>query len=128
MEKLSKEYTYKILQCAYNVHTELGPGLLESIYEEALVYELQSNGFEVKRQMPVKVRYKEIVLPIEFRIDIMVDDCVVIELKSVSEVLPIHKKQLMTYLRLTNKKLGYVINFNEISLRDGIERIISDIW
>ena len=78
--------------------------------------------------MPVKVRYKEIVLPIEFRIDIMVDDCVVIELKSVSEVLPIHKKQLMTYLRLTNKKLGYVINFNEISLRDGIERIISDIW
>ena len=128
MVKLSKEYTYKILQCAYNVHTELGPGLLESIYEEALVYELQSNGFEVKRQMPVKVRYKEIVLPIEFRIDIMVDDCVIIELKSVSEVLPIHKKQLMTYLRLTNKKLGYVINFNEISLRDGIERIISDIW
>ena len=124
MEKLSKEYTYKILQCAYNVHSELGPGLLESIYEEALTHELQSSGFEVKRQLPVKVRYKEKLLPIEFRIDFMVDDCVILELKSVSELLPIHKKQLMTYLRLTNKQLGYVINFNEVSLRDGIERII----
>ena len=100
--------------------------MLESIYEAALICELKAQGFEVKHQMPVKVKYRECELNLDLRLDILVDDSVILELKSVSEVLPVHKKQLLTYMRLTNVKIGYVINFNEYSLRDGIERVVNN--
>ena len=98
---LDRDYTHKLLGCAYAVHSALGPGLLESIYEKALCYELQSQGFEVRNQVPVKVKYRDISLDMN---------------------------QLLTYMRLTGIKLGYIINFNEYSLKDGIERIVNDFW
>ena len=122
---LDNAYTHKLLACAYSVHTALGPGLLESVYEAALVYELKSQGFEVKHQVPVKVTYKEVELDMDLRLDIIVDNCIIIELKSVAEIQPVHHKQLLTYMRLTGIKLGYVINFNVDSLREGIDRVIN---
>ena len=92
---LDAEYTHKLLGCAYAVHSALGPGLLESVYEAALVYELKSQGFEVRNQEPVKVKYKDIILDINLRLDIIIDNSVILELKSVTELLPIHKKQLL---------------------------------
>ena len=125
---IDKAYTHRLLGCAYNVHTALGPGLLESVYEAALVHELRSQGFDVKHQVPVKVRYKEIELDVDLRLDIIVDDSVILELKSVNEIQPVHHKQLLTYMRLTGTKLGYIINFNVEALRDGIERVINGYW
>lgn len=123
---IDRNYTHRLLACAYAVHSALGPGLLESVYEAALLYELKCNGFETKSQIPVNIQYRDIELNINLRLDIMVDNAVILELKSVSELLPVHKKQLLTYMRLTGIKLGYIINFNEYSLRDGIERIVNN--
>ena len=125
---LDRDYTHKLLGCAYAVHSALGPGLLESVYEKALCYELQSQGFEVRQQVPVKVKYRDIFLDLNLQLDIIVDNSVILELKSVAELLPVHKKQLLNYMRLTGTKLGYIINFNEYSLKDGIERIVNDFW
>ncbi len=122
---LDRDYTYRLLQCAYNVHSALGPGLLESIYEKALVYELEKSGFNVKHQVPVMIAYRDVQIEADLRLDVLVDDSVVLELKSVAEILPVHKKQLLTYMRLLNVQLGYVINFNEEYLRDGIERVVN---
>lgn len=102
--------------------------MLESVYEKALCYELQSQGFEVRQQVPVKVKYRDIFLDLNLQLDIIVDNSVILELKSVAELLPVHKKQLLNYMRLTGTKLGYIINFNEYSLKDGIERIVNDFW
>ena len=117
---MDRNYTYRILRCAYNVFDELGPGLLESIYEEALCRELINNGFTVERQKPVPVVYKGEPLTNDLRLDVMVDGKVILELKSVTEYRKLFEKQLYTYLRLTGCKLGYVINFNEEDLQDGI--------
>ena len=123
---IDRDYTHRLLGCAYDVHTALGPGLLEGIYEAALVHELESQGFEVKHQVPVKVQYKDVELDLDLRLDVIVDSSVILELKSVTEVLPVHQKQLLTYMRLTGIKLGYIINFNVDSLRDGIQRIVNN--
>lgn len=124
---LDKDYTHKLLGCAYEVHSALGPGLLESVYEAALCYELQSQGFEIRHQVPVKVQYKNVGIDMDLRLDILVDNSVILELKSVSEIQPVHVKQLLTYMRLTGVRLGYVINFNEYSLRDGIEQVVNNL-
>ena len=124
---LDKDYTHKLLGCAYEVHSALGPGLLESVYEATLCYELQSQGFEIRHQVPVKVQYKNVGIDMDLRLDILVDNSVILELKSVSEIQPVHVKQLLTYMRLTGVRLGYVINFNEYSLRDGIERVVNNL-
>ena len=120
---MDRNYTYRILRCAYNVYDELGPGLLESIYEEALCHELVAAGFVVERQKPVKVIYKGEPLVNDLRLDIIVDGKVILELKSVTEYRKLFEKQLYTYLRLTGCEIGYVINFNEEDLRDGIHTI-----
>lgn len=125
-ESISPEYTHSILACAYAVHTELGPGLLENIYEKALAYELRLNGFQVECQIPVKVMYKGQDLDHEMRLDMVVDRRVIIEIKSVQEVKPVHYKQLLTYMRLMNIKLGYLINFDEAFLKDGIHRMANE--
>ena len=117
---MDKQYTYKVLKCLYEVHSELGPGLLESIYEEAAAKELTTQGFKVERQVPVPVMYKGERLQNDLRLDLIVDGKLILELKSVTEYRTLFEKQLYTYLRLMNCEMGYVVNFNEESLRDGI--------
>ena len=117
--------TYKIIGCAMEVYKQLGPGLLESVYEQALVHELKLNDIPVDSQVEVKVNYKGINITDNLRLDLLVDDSVIVELKSVEELKPIHHKQLLTYLRLMNKKVGLLINFNTDDLMDGIKRIVN---
>lgn len=118
--------TSRIIGAAITVHSELGPGLLESVYQACLEIELPDMGFTVASEIPVPVVYKgKEIRKDGFRIDLLVEDTVVVELKSVEIVQPVHKKQLLTYLRLADKPLGLLINFNEVLLKDGITRIIN---
>ena len=117
--------TYKIIGCAIEVYKQLGPGLLESVYEQALIHELKLNDIPVESQVEIKVKYKGINITNSLRLDLLVDDSVIVELKSVEELKPIHHKQLLTYLRLMNKKVGLLINFNTDNLMDGIKRIVN---
>jgi GxxExxY protein len=116
------EITQKIIGCAIQVHKNLGPGLLESAYEECLSYELIKNGLVIKRQQPTPVIYKEIKLECGYRIDILVENSVVVELKVVDEFNPVHEAQILTYMKFSNKSLGLLINFNVTILRNGIRR------
>ena len=125
MEIISDEYTHRLLACAYTVSSLLGPGLIESVYEKALMYELTQKGFKVERQVPIKVLYKGIELGEVYRIDLLVDGKVIIEIKSVGELSPVHFKQLMTYLKLQNLRYGYLINFDVTMLKDGIHRVLN---
>lgn len=119
-----EDLTSIIIGCAIEVHKELGPGLLESAYEECLAYELVKRGLKVERQKPVPVVYKEIKLECGYRIDILVEDKVVLELKTVDEFNPVHEAQILTYLKFSEKKVGLLINFNVLRLKDGIKRYI----
>jgi GxxExxY protein len=116
------EVTQKIIGCAIEVHKKLGPGLLESAYEECLAYELVRNGLTIKRQHPTPIVYKEIKLEYGYQIDILVENLVVIELKVVDEFNPVHEAQILTYMKLSNKSLGLLINFNVTILKNGIKR------
>ena len=118
------DLTYKIIGCAYQVHSRLGPGLLESTYEVCLEYELIKNGFTVARQVALPVIYDEVKLEAGYRIDIIVNNNVIVEIKSVDCLAPIHTAQVLTYLKLADKKLGLLINFNETDLKNGIKRLI----
>ena len=122
---ITEDYTRRIIACAMNVHKELGPGLLEKIYKLALAEELRQNGFQVAVEVPVPVFYKGKRLSEDLRIDILVDHQVVIELKSVENSSPLYAKQTLTYLKLMNLTLGYVMNFNVVRVKDGIERIVN---
>lgn len=115
------------LNCCFKVHTALGPGLFESVYEEILAYELTLNGLSCRRQVDIPVIYKDVKLDAGFRADILVENKVIIELKSVEAVIPIHKKQLLTYLKLSGIKLGLLINFNEVLLKNGITRVVNKL-
>ncbi len=119
------EITYEIIGAAFKVHTMLGPGLLESVYEHALAFELQKSGHEVKCQKGIPVKYEDVIFEIGFRLDILVDDLVIVEVKSVDSLIAVHHKQLLTYLKLTGKKVGLLINFNSPKLKDSIVRIIN---
>jgi GxxExxY protein len=112
-----------IVDACFKIHTTLGPGLLESVYESVLAYELQKRGLSVVRQLALPVVYDGVVLDDGFRIDLMVENLVIVELKSVEMVIPVHKKQLNTYLRLSGKKLGLLVNFGANLIKDGITRI-----
>ena len=116
-----------IVDKCIKIHSILGPGLLESVYEEILLHELKKSGLNCKKQVQVPVKYDNISFEQGFRIDILVDDKVIIELKSVEKVLPVHKKQLLTYLKITGMKLGLLINFNENLVKDGITRIVNNL-
>jgi len=124
MEFLHKELTSSILNCAYKVHSSLGPGLLESAYEECLHYEIERAGLLVVKQKPMPLIYEDIKLDVGYRIDLLVEDKVIIEIKAVDNVIPVHFAQLMTYLKLSKCRIGFLINFNVQSLKDGIQRII----
>ena len=114
-----------IINAAIEVHKELGAGLLESVYEYCLFEELKKRGLDAKRQVQIPICYKGSVLDKDFFIDILVEDKVILELKSVEAILPIHEFQLLTYLKLSGKKLGLLINFNVALLKDGIRRKIN---
>jgi GxxExxY protein len=121
------ELSNLIIGCAIEVHRTLGPGLLESVYENCLLYELEEKGIYVERQVELPIEYKHINLEVGYKIDLLVENKVIIELKSVKEIQPIHVAQLMTYLKLSDKKLGLLINFNEVKLVDGLKRIVNNI-
>ena len=119
------ELSYKIRGAIFKVYNTLGPGLLESVYEAALCYQLKKDGLKVDNQVKVDVVYDGKVLPVDYRIDILVDDKVIIELTSVESLLPVHHKQLLTYLKLTKKKLGLLVNFNSDDITQSIIRKVN---
>ena len=116
-----------VVDAAFKIHKTLGPGLLESVYEAVLDFELQSRGLQVARQVGLPVHYDGVKLELGFRIDLMVNNKLIIEVKSVEAVAPVHKKQLLTYLRLTDLRLGLLINFNVERIKDGIQRVVNGL-
>ncbi|MDR9364652.1 MAG: GxxExxY protein [Balneolaceae bacterium] len=121
------EISYAIRGAAFKVHTELGPGLLESVYETALAYELRREGLEVQTQLGIPVLYDEIKMEQGFRMDLLVNSKVIVEIKSVEGLLDVHHKQLLTYLKLSKRKLGLLINFNSSSLKNSVARIVNGL-
>lgn len=119
------EIATQIVDAAYKIHTMLGPGLLESVYETVLSYELTKRGLQVARQQPIPVVYESVQMEIGFRADLIVQDKVIVEIKSVEALGPVHKKQLLTYLRLADKRLGLLINFDTELIKDGIARVVN---
>jgi GxxExxY protein len=116
-----------IVNTCYNIHVKLGPGLLESVYEEILYHELINQGFRVQRQQALPVIWNDIKMEIGFRADLIVENKVIVELKSVETIAPVHPKQLLTYLKITGIKLGLLINFNEPLIKNGIKRIVNNL-
>ncbi len=121
------EISYLVRGACFKIFNALGPGLLESVYESALAYELRKLGCEVKTQVPVPVIYEEIILEIGFRIDLLINECVILEVKSVTELSDIHHKQLLTYLKVTGLSLGLLINFNTTNISRSIIRIVNNL-
>ena len=121
------EIAYQIVGASLELHRQVGPGLLESAYEYALAYELQERGLQVQSQKVMPFHYKNIVMEIGYRIDLMVEEKVIIELKSVENLSPVHYAQTLTYLKLSNLKLGLLINFNEKFIKNGIHRIVNNL-
>jgi GxxExxY protein len=116
-----------IVNICFKIHSELGPGLFESVYEEILYYELVHSNLSTQRQQEIPVIWKGLRMEQGFRADIIVENKVIIEIKSVESLAPVHHKQLLTYLKLTNMKLGLLINFNEALIKDGIKRIVNGL-
>ena len=116
-----------IVDASFKVHKTLGPGLLESVYERVLAYELDGRGLRIQRQVPIPIVYESITFDEGFRADLIVEDKVIVELKSVETVAPVHKKQLLTYLRLADKRLGLLVNFGSEFIRDGITRVVNGL-
>lgn len=123
-EVILKELSASIIGCAITVHKQLGPGLLESAYETCLAYELEQQRFFIERQKPMPLKYKSIDMDCGYRLDLVVNKQVILEIKAVEQLLPIHEAQLLTYMRLAKCRLGLLINFNERLLKNGIRRFV----
>ncbi|RPH33922.1 MAG: GxxExxY protein [Bacteroidales bacterium] len=122
---MNVEEVFKIvLDCSFKVHSALGPGLLESAYEECLYYELSQLGLRVEKQKPLPLIYREVKLDAGYRVDLLIENCVIVEIKSIEALNDVHLAQILTYLKLSNCKLGLLVNFNVKHLRDGIKRVI----
>jgi GxxExxY protein len=122
---MNKEAIFKnILDCAFKIHSALGPGLLESVYVECLSYELEESGFKIKKQIPLPLIYKNVKLEAGYRLDIMVEDSIVVEVKSIDALADIHLAQILTYLKLSGCRLGLLVNFNVEHLKQGIKRVV----
>jgi len=121
------EIAQQIVDAAFKIHKTLGPGLLESAYQAILIYELQKRGLILEAEKQVPIIYESIQLDIGFRADLIVEDKVIVELKSIEQIAPVHKKQLLTYLRLSDKRLGLLINFGAPLIKDGITRIANHL-
>ena len=131
MLKTQHEYEHSgklILNSCFEVHKELGAGLLESVYEFCLIEELRSCGLNVKSQVKIPIVYKGKVLEKEFIIDLLIEDAIIIELKSVENLIPVHEVQLVTYMKLADKRLGFLINFNVSQMKDGIRRKVNNYY
>jgi GxxExxY protein len=124
MELIFEELTEKIIGLAIEVHKELGPGLLENTYKQCLAYELKKSNINFQLEVNCPIIYKDVQISCGYRIDFLVDDKIIMELKCVDKILPIHEAQLLTYLKLYNKEVGLLINFNEKLLKNGIKRMI----
>lgn len=122
------DLSYKIVGLAIKVHKELGPGLLESVYEKCLKYELEKNGYEVKQQFAVELKYDELVFDSNLRVDLLVNDCVVVELKSVEQLLPVHEAQLLTYMKILKRPQGLLINFNTTNITKELVPLVNDFF
>lgn len=120
------QLAYEITGLAIKVHKALGPGLLESIYEKCLKYELEQNGYDVKQQLVVKIDYYDLELESDLRIDLLVNDCVVVELKAIENLLPIHEAQLLTYMKLLQRPQGLLINFNTLNVTKSMKPLVND--
>ena len=122
-----EEIGRNIVHCSIKMHKALGPGLLESVYQQCLAYELEKVGLTVACEVPIPVKYEKVSIDLGFRIDMMVDKAVVIENKTVDSLLPIHQAQLLTYLKLTNLQLGFLLNWNVVVMKDGIKRMVNNL-
>jgi GxxExxY protein len=116
-----------VVDAAYQIHTRLGPGLLESVYHAILLHELRKRGLRVETKVPIPVVWEEVRLEVAFEADLIVENRLVLELKSVEQIAPVHKKQLLTYLRLTNCRLGLLLNFGAALIKDGIFRVVNSL-
>jgi len=116
-----------VVDACYHIHTGLGPGLLESVYEAVLAKELEKRGLRIQRQQPVPIIWENMTFDEGFRADLIIDDKLIIELKSVERLAPVHGKQLLTYLRLTHTRLGLLVNFGEALIKDGIKRVVNGL-
>jgi GxxExxY protein len=121
------EIATAIVNAAYTIHKKLGPGLLESVYEKTVMHELLKAGFEVRRQQPFPFVYESLRMNIGFRADLIVADKVIVEIKSIEAIAPVHRKQLLTYLKVTDRKLGLLINFNVELIKHGITRVVNNL-
>ena len=121
------DISFLIRKAAFEVHTALGPGLLESVYETALAYEIKQAGLQVRSQVPLPMRYKSERMDVGFRLDLLVEERVIVEIKSVDSLLDVHHKQLLTYLKLSGLKLGLLINFNVAHVKEGIIRKVNGL-
>ena len=119
--------TEKVIGCAIEVHRAIGPGLLESAYEECLCYELSQCGLRFERQVPLPVIYKEVTLDCGYKLDIIVEDLVILEIKAVERIMPIHEAQLLSYLRMLDKRVGLILNFHMSIMKNGIKRIVNNL-
>jgi len=128
IQKEVTQLSYEITGLAIKVHKILGPGLLESVYERCLKYELESNGYDVKQQLIVKVNYEDIEFETDMKIDLLVNDCVVVELKTVESILPIHEAQLLTYMKLLRKPQGLLINFNTTNITKSMKPFVNEYF
>lgn len=124
MDDRIEEVGRRVIDCALRVHTVLGPGLLEHVYEVCLAHELSTSGIGVNRQVEIPVEYSGLMLNAGFRVDLLVGECVVVELKSIDRLMPVHLSQMLTYLKFSKAKLGYLPNFNVRHMKDGIKRVV----
>lgn len=121
------EVAKQIVDVAFKTHTAFGPGLLESVYETIMAYELQRRGLQVRRQQLIPVVHEGIRMDLGFRADLIIENKIIVKVKSVEAIAPVHKKQVLTYLRITNKKLGILINFNVELIKNGISRVVNGL-
>ena len=126
-EKRENQISGIVLDAAIAVHTGLGPGLLESAYEACLCYELVSRGLKVQTQVPLPIKYRAVTIDVAYRIDLLVEELVIVEIKAIERLMPIHDAQLLSYLKLSIKKLGLLINFHVLRLKDGYKRIANGL-
>lgn len=121
------ELVKAVVDAALKIHKALGPGLLESVYQSVLAHELRSRGLQVEAEVSIPIVYESVKLETAFRADLIIDGCLLVELKSIEQITPVHKKQILTYLRLTEIKLGLLINFNEELIKNGTHRVVNGL-
>ena len=119
-----EEVAHHIVDSAVEIHTALGPGLPESVYQRCLMYELSLRGLDVYAEYPIPIRYKEVVLDCGYRVDLLVDECILVENKTVDAIHPVHRAQLLTYLKLSGHSIGFLLNWKVLCIKDGIQRMI----